>query len=126
LLVQLAQRAVSERAGLRRPARLRERAIDGKPNILDVHAARLPPGVGEPCVRPTSDGPYIHYSFEPDGTGAQVTRWLVLDITMPMVLLPLRRLIIKSFDDENLRTMAAVKSYAEAHPNGIPAAQPAD
>ncbi|MDT5023686.1 MAG: hypothetical protein QOE61_112 [Micromonosporaceae bacterium] len=42
LLVQLAQHAVSKRAGLRRPARLRERAIDGKPNILDVHAASLP------------------------------------------------------------------------------------
>ena len=37
---------------------------------------------------------------------------------MPMLLRPLRGLIIKSFDDENVRTMAAVKSYAEAHPDG--------
>jgi hypothetical protein len=37
-----------------------------------------------------------------------------------------RRLIIKSFDVETLRTMAAVRSYAEAHPDGIPPAQPAN
>jgi hypothetical protein len=29
---------------------------------------------------------------------------------------PLRRLIIRSFDEENVRSMAAVKKYAEAHP----------
>ena len=68
---------------------------------------------------------HIHYSFEQDGAGTQATRWLVLDITMPMLFRPLRRLIIKSFDDENVRTMDAVKHYAEAHPNGIPPAQPA-
>jgi hypothetical protein len=44
---------------------------------------------------------------------------------MPRLFRPLRRLIIKSFDDENVRTMAAVKRYAEAHPAGIPPAQPA-
>jgi hypothetical protein len=62
----------------------------------------------------------IHYSFERDGPATQATRWLVLDITMPMLFRPARRLIIKSFDDENVRTMAAVKTYAEAHPDGIP------
>jgi hypothetical protein len=31
-----------------------------------------------------------------------------------LVLRPLRGLIIRSFDQENLRTMAAVKTYAEA------------
>jgi hypothetical protein len=34
---------------------------------------------------------------------------------MPAIFRPLRRLIISSFDKENLRTMAAVKEYAEAH-----------
>ena len=40
---------------------------------------------------------------------------LVLDISMPTITRPLRRLIIRSFDKENLRAMAAVKKYAEAH-----------
>jgi hypothetical protein len=34
-------------------------------------------------------------------------------------------LIIKSFDDENVRTIAAVKKYAEAHPDGVPGTEPA-
>jgi hypothetical protein len=38
---------------------------------------------------------------------------------MPILLLPLRHLIVKSFDTENLRTIAAVKKYAEAHPSAI-------
>jgi hypothetical protein len=42
---------------------------------------------------------------------------------MPILLRPLRRLIIRSFDEENVRTMAAVKQYAEAHPDGIPGIQ---
>ena len=67
---------------------------------------------------------YIHYSFEPDGAGTQAARWLVLDITMPMLLRPARPLIIRSFDAENARTMAAVKTYAEAHPDGVPPPQP--
>jgi hypothetical protein len=62
-------------------------------------------------------------SGEDDGT--QVTRWLVLDVTMPIPFRPLRRLIIRSFDEENVRTMAAVKKYAEAHPDGIPGMQSA-
>ena len=83
------------------------------PGALDFHHT-----IGVRQLRATVDV-HIHYSFEPDGTGTQVVRWLVLDITMPLLFRPLRRLIIKSFDDENVRTMLAVKSYAEAHPHGI-------
>jgi hypothetical protein len=57
---------------------------------------------------------HIHYSFEPDDGGTAVTRWLVLDVTMPALLRPLRRFILGAFDKENVRTMAAVKTYAEA------------
>jgi hypothetical protein len=67
---------------------------------------------------------HIHYAFEQDGNTTQVTRWLVLDITTPFVFRPLRWLIIRSFDRENRRTMAAVKSYAEAHPDDVPAPKP--
>ena len=68
---------------------------------------------------------HIHYSFEPQDGGTQVTRWLVLDITIPMLFLPLRGLIIRTFDKENVRTMEALKTYAEAHPNASPGALPA-
>jgi Polyketide cyclase / dehydrase and lipid transport len=69
---------------------------------------------------------HIHYSFEqePEPGGTEITRWLVLDITMPILFGPLRALIIKSFDDENVRTMAAAKQYAEAHPSGTQGTQP--
>jgi hypothetical protein len=50
--------------------------------------------------------------------GGRVCRWLVLDISMPSLFRPLRRLILSSFDKENLRTMAAVKKYAETHWGG--------
>jgi hypothetical protein len=63
---------------------------------------------------------HIHYSFEPGNDSTQVTRWLVLDITMPAITRPLRRLILSSFDKENLRTMAEVKKYAEAHTGDAP------
>jgi hypothetical protein len=59
---------------------------------------------------------HVHYSLEPHDAGTAVTRWLVLDVTMPALARPLRRFIIDAFDKENVRTMAAVKSYAEAHP----------
>jgi hypothetical protein len=59
---------------------------------------------------------HIHYSFEKQDGGARVSRWLVLDISMPIALRPLRRLITSSFDKENVRTIAAVKAYSEAHP----------
>jgi hypothetical protein len=68
---------------------------------------------------------HIHYSLEPDDGATGVTRWLVLDIAMPAVLRPLGRLITASFDKENVRTMAAVRQYAEAHSAG-PRTSPAD
>lgn len=58
---------------------------------------------------------HIHYSFETGGGGTVVNRWLVLDVSMPFILRPLRRLITTPFDKENVRTMAAVAAYAEAH-----------
>jgi uncharacterized protein YndB with AHSA1/START domain len=63
---------------------------------------------------------HIHYSFEAETEDTLVTRWLVLDFDMPVVFRPLRGVVTRSFDKENLRTMAAVKVYAEAHPNGVP------
>jgi hypothetical protein len=62
---------------------------------------------------------HIHYSFESEDRGTIVNRWLVLDVKMPIVLRPVRRFIVSSFDKENLRTMAAVKKYAEAHSDGV-------
>ena len=59
---------------------------------------------------------HIHYSFEPEHANEQrtlVNRWLVLDVTMPLALRPLRRFITSAFDQENQRTMAAVKRHAE-------------
>jgi hypothetical protein len=79
------------------------------PGSLDFHHAII-----VTQLRATIDV-HIHYSFEPGDGGTQVSRWLVLDIDMPGVLRPLRRLIVSSFDKENLRTMAAVKKYAETH-----------
>jgi uncharacterized protein YndB with AHSA1/START domain len=58
---------------------------------------------------------HIHYALEDDGQGTAVTRWLVLDVTMPALLRPLRSAITSRFDKENLRTMAALKQYAETH-----------
>ena len=59
---------------------------------------------------------HIHYSLEPDGAGTELSRWLVLDFTMPPLLRPLRRVVITRFDEENVRTLAALKQYAERHP----------
>lgn len=56
---------------------------------------------------------HIHYSFEAQEAATLVSRWLVLDLRMPILFRPLRPLIIRSFDGENVRTLAAVKSYAE-------------
>ncbi len=58
---------------------------------------------------------HIHYSLEPAETGTVVSRWLVLDVSMPAAIRPLRSAITARFDKENLRTMAAVKQYAETH-----------
>ena len=57
---------------------------------------------------------HIHYSIEPQDGASAVSRWLVLDVRMPLVFRPLRPLVTASFDKENLRTMAALKRYAEA------------
>jgi hypothetical protein len=57
----------------------------------------------------------IHYSIEVVGAATCVNRWLVLDIDMPAVLRPLRRLITSSFDKENVRTMAALGEYVSTH-----------
>jgi uncharacterized protein YndB with AHSA1/START domain len=56
---------------------------------------------------------HIHYSLETEGDGTLVSRWLVLDVTMPALFRPLRPLVTASFDKENVRTMAALKQYAE-------------
>jgi Polyketide cyclase / dehydrase and lipid transport len=58
---------------------------------------------------------HIHYSLEAENGGTLVTRWLVLDVTMPVGFRPLRPLVTASFDKENVRTMAALKKYAEEH-----------
>jgi len=63
---------------------------------------------------------HIHYSIEWDGQSTLINRWLVLDITMPAILRPLRRLITESFERENVRTLDALKIYAEAQPDGVP------
>ncbi|HEY1819255.1 MAG TPA: SRPBCC family protein [Trebonia sp.] len=57
---------------------------------------------------------HIHYTLEAGDGGTVVTRWLVLDIAMPVVFRPLRPLVTAKFDKENVRTMAALKRYAEA------------
>jgi hypothetical protein len=41
---------------------------------------------------------HIHYSFEWEGQSTLVNRWLVLDLTMPRILRPLRRLITERFE----------------------------
>jgi Polyketide cyclase / dehydrase and lipid transport len=70
---------------------------------------------------------HIHYSFEPDGENEQrtrVNRWLLLDIVMPLALRPLKPLITSAFDKENVRTIAAVKKYAEDHRDLDPVQHP--
>ena len=57
---------------------------------------------------------HIHYSLEQQGGETAVSRWLVLDIKMPLVFRPLRPLVTASFDKENLRTMAALQADAVA------------
>jgi hypothetical protein len=111
------------------PVRLGSRYHDGKPgeqgkDWWGTVTGFQPPGsidfhhtISVRQLRATVDV-HIHYSLEPDDNATGVTRWLVLDIAMPAVLRPLRRLITASFDKENVRTMAAVRQYAEAHAAG--------
>lgn len=113
------------------PVRLGSRYHDGKPDEpgkdwRGTVTGFQPPGaldfhhtIAVTQLRATVDV-HIHYSFEPENASIRVSRWLVLDISMPAIVRPLRRLIISSFDKENLRTMAAVKKYAEAHAGHAP------
>jgi hypothetical protein len=79
------------------------------PGSLDFHHT-----IGVGLLWTTIDV-HIHYSIEPKDDATVVTRWLVLDFTMPSVIKPLRPLMTARFDQENLRTMAALKEYAQAH-----------
>jgi hypothetical protein len=108
------------------PVRLGSRYHDGKPDEpgkdwWGTVTGFQPPGsldfhhtITLRQLRATVDV-HIHYSLEPGSAGTRVSRWLVLDIGMPRVLRPLRRMVTTFFDKENLRTMAAVAEYAEAH-----------
>jgi hypothetical protein len=111
------------------PVRLGTRYHDGKPGQKgkdwygDVTGFQ-PPGsldfhhvIHVPQVRASVDV-HIHYSLERDDDRTRVTRWLVLDISMPVVLRPLRCAITGSFDRENIRTMAALTAYADASAAG--------
>jgi uncharacterized protein YndB with AHSA1/START domain len=115
------------------PVQLGSRYHDGKPaepgkDWWGTVTGFQPPGsidfhhtIAVRQLRATVDV-HIHYSFEPEQTGTVVNRWLVLDFHLPVVFRPLRPLITAQFAKENLRTMAAVKRYAEAHANdGDPA-----
>jgi hypothetical protein len=109
------------------PVQLGSRYHDGKPgepgkSWWGTVTGFQPPGsldfdhtIDVPQLRATVDV-HIHYSFEPhegDARHTDVKRWLVLDIAMPIVLRPFRGLLTSAFDKENVRTMAAVKQYAE-------------
>jgi hypothetical protein len=65
-----------------------------------------------------ADLPHYDHWLPACGQFGRVCRWLVLDISMPRLFRPLRRLILSSFDKENLRTMAAMKKYAETQSGG--------
>lgn len=106
------------------PVRLGTRYHDGQPDLpgrswWGAVTGFQPPGsldfhqtIPAPQVRASIDV-HIHYTFEPQGDGTRLSRWLVLDISMPLLLRPLRGAVISRFDRENLRTIAAVKQYAE-------------
>jgi hypothetical protein len=109
------------------PVRMGSRYHDGKPGesgkdwwgtvagFQPTGALDFPHVIHVAQVRATVDV-HIHYSLEQEDGRTTVTRWLVLDISMPFILRPLRRAITGSFDRENVRTMAALKEYAEAPP----------
>ena len=77
------------------------------PKSLDFHHT-----IKVPVALATVEA-YIHYSFESHGDQTDLTRWLVLDISMPFFTRPLRGVITRTFDRENVRTIAALKDYAE-------------
>jgi Polyketide cyclase / dehydrase and lipid transport len=107
------------------PVRLGSRYHDGKPDEAGKDwwgsvTGFQPPGsidfhhtIHVRQLRATIDV-RIHYSFEPEETGTLVSRWLILDFHMPIVVRPLRPAITSRFDKENVRTLAALKTYAEA------------
>jgi uncharacterized protein YndB with AHSA1/START domain len=107
------------------PVQLGSRYVDGKPGETGKNwpgsvTGFQPPGaldfhhtIYARQVRATIDT-HIHYSIEPHDGGTRVTRWLVLDIAAPAVFLPLKRAITATFDKENVRTMNALKQYAES------------
>jgi uncharacterized protein YndB with AHSA1/START domain len=79
------------------------------PGSIDFHHR-----IRVPQLRSTVDV-HIHYSFEAENGGTRVSRWLVLDLAMPLVARTLRGAITAQFDKENIRTIAALKQYAELH-----------
>lgn len=109
------------------PVRLGSRYHDGRPDEpgkdwWGTVTGFQPPGsldfhhtIRVSQLRATVDV-HIHYAFEDEAGDTRVHRWLVLDITMPLIIRPLRAAITSRFDKENVRTMAAVKAYAEASP----------
>jgi hypothetical protein len=118
------------------PVRRGSRYHDGKPgepgkDWWGTVTAFQPPGsvdfhhmIHVSQLRATVDV-HIHYSLEQQDGETVVSRWLVLDVTMPFVFRPLRPLVTASFDKENVRTMAALKRYAEAQSSvGGQAGQP--
>ena len=114
------------------PVGLGSRYHDGKPDEPGKEwwgtvTGHRPPGsidfhhtIGVRLLRATIDV-HIHYSLEPADHRTRVSRWLVLDVSMPLLLRPLRTLITRAFDRENLRTVAALKAHAEAAPQGTSA-----
>jgi hypothetical protein len=110
------------------PVRLGTRYHDGKPDApgrdwRGTVTGFQPPGsldfhhtIHVRQLRATVDV-HIHYSLEARDDAILVTRWLLLDVTMPIVFRPLRPAVVSSFDAENVRTMAALKAHAEARPD---------
>jgi len=110
------------------PVRLGSRYHDGKPDERGQDwwgevVGFQPPGsvdfhhtIDARQLRATIDT-HIHYSFEPTVSATRLSRWLLLTIDMPIPLRPLRQLIIRAFDKENVRTLAALAEYADAHPD---------
>lgn len=78
------------------------------PGSLDFHQL-----IPVPPLRASVDV-HVHYAMEPEDGGARVERWLMLDIAIPLPLRPLRAAITSRFDKENVRTLAALKQYAES------------
>jgi hypothetical protein len=111
------------------PVRLGSRYHDGKPDEpgsdwWGTVTGFQPPGsidfqhtIHVRQLRATIDV-RIHYSLEPSGGGTLVVRWLVMDFAMPVLARPLRRLAIRRFDQENSRTLAELRRYAEAYSDG--------